>query len=492
MGRSVNHWEAYRGALTKIIVCIDIGTTNSGASYCLLEPGKAPKVYDTGTYPHAPRGSYKAPSLVAFDRTGKCVAIGSEVQHYFITHGDDVHVAKWWKLALTTDHIATNVDVSRHIDIPPNISAQEVFIKYIKWIFQCVEKDITTRYKDGPEILAKTKASRELILTHPNTWDGRAHSAMRKAAVQAGIVDEGMAESSIRFLTEAEASLTYAVLHSSLQAWIKPKQNLVVADLGGGTCDISSYEIVETNPTLEIRESAPAQCVVAGATTVEARAKSLVSERLRGSEWDGQGNLDWIGQKLWDTIVSHFHQPDNHVWIHLGQARHTDELRGIKDGKICFGSDELAALFEPSIQAVAKALKEALKGSASLEHKVVLVGGFAENHYVRRRLASIMGETVSLIKADNVLSKAVANGGCSWAIQSVISQRMSTASYGVRCAIPYDRSKPEHQERRQYSAMHSDGVSRLPNAYLELLPAVSIENALGFISTSNTDAEQSI
>ncbi|KAK0556487.1 hypothetical protein OC844_005838 [Tilletia horrida] len=476
MGKRVQHWNAYEGSCVKLIICIDIGTTNSGASYAFLEPGKPPKVFDTGAFPKSTRGSYKAPSVVAYDTNGKCVAVGSEVD-------EDMHnaeaeqalfVAKWWKLALTTSNIPTCVDLSTHIELPAGVSAEDCLIRYLAWMWQCVKTDIRSRYTQGDDLLRLTEASMELILTHPNTWDGRAQKAMRSAAVQAGVVSAHSAEQAVRFLTEAEASLTYAVLHSTMQSWVQPGKSLVIADLGGGTCDFSTYDIVQTQPLLQIRESAIARCVVGGATTVQKRAQQLLRQRLQHTLWESE--IDWLAGKLWEIIAKLYPRSDGGVFLKVGSKTQTDESRNIICGKLYFTSAEITALFEPSLCSITDALRAALAASGSSDQKVVLVGGFAENEFLRHRIKEEMGSDVSLVKADNLLAKAVANGGCSWGIQSVVSMRMSAVSYGVRCAVPYLPASPEHRAREGQAIVHSDGIKRVANGYWEILPAVSFEN----------------
>jgi hypothetical protein len=50
------------------------------------------------------------------------------------------------------------------------------------------------------------------VLSHPNGWEGKEQSQMRKAAIQAGLVpDNPSGHSKISFVTEGEASLHFAI-----------------------------------------------------------------------------------------------------------------------------------------------------------------------------------------------------------------------------------------------------------------------------------------
>ena len=50
------------------------------------------------------------------------------------------------------------------------------------------------------------------VLSHPNGWEGREQSQMRRAAVKAGLTsDNPSGHSRISFVTEGEASLHFAI-----------------------------------------------------------------------------------------------------------------------------------------------------------------------------------------------------------------------------------------------------------------------------------------
>jgi hypothetical protein len=70
-------------------------------------------------------------------------------------------------------------------------------------------------------------------------------------------------------------------------------------------------------------------------------------------------------------------------------------------------------------------------------------------------------------------SKAVANGAVAWAIDSVVSSRISKVWYGVCCAVPYDRRDQQHVERERDIIHSADGKKRLPNGFQLLLAKVS-------------------
>ncbi len=51
----------------------------------------------------------------------------------------------------------------------------------------------------------------EFILSHPNGWEGKQQSEMRRAAINAGLVNANEALERISFVTEGEASLHFCL-----------------------------------------------------------------------------------------------------------------------------------------------------------------------------------------------------------------------------------------------------------------------------------------
>lgn len=88
--------KPYPGHSRSLVIAIDIGTTFSGVSYAILEPGEIPKIHGVTrylasstflssflTYTRFPgqehvAGNTKIPSVIYYDRHGKMMAAGAE------------------------------------------------------------------------------------------------------------------------------------------------------------------------------------------------------------------------------------------------------------------------------------------------------------------------------------------------------------------------------------------------------------------------------
>jgi hypothetical protein len=88
----------------------------------------------------------------------------------------------------------------------------EVFGDFLRYLFECASSFIQGAHANGPDLWDSVKNNIDFVLSHPNGWEGRQQSEMRKAAVLAGLVpDNESGHSRLSFVTEGEASLHFSV-----------------------------------------------------------------------------------------------------------------------------------------------------------------------------------------------------------------------------------------------------------------------------------------
>ena len=84
-------------------------------------------------------------------------------------------------------------------------------------------------------------------LTVPAAWDARGCDIMREAAIAAGLVQSAYAGDNswrdrLRIITEPEAAAVHCAQLADLHH-LKPSQNFIVCDAGGGTVDLAVYKV---------------------------------------------------------------------------------------------------------------------------------------------------------------------------------------------------------------------------------------------------------
>lgn len=182
-----------------------------------------PKIYDVGSFPGQQAGFHKVPSTVLYSPSGSIIGIGSETSTERIKAAAShvgAYEARWWKMALkrAENPSTEGEDMEDYILIPPGKSAQDIFSDYLSWMMKCTESFIAAKYRGGEQLLEETRKTRTIVLTHPNGWEGAQQAAMRAACIEAGIVDKTRAKT-VRFVSEAEASLTFALASQTMSSW---------------------------------------------------------------------------------------------------------------------------------------------------------------------------------------------------------------------------------------------------------------------------------
>ena len=161
-------------------------------------------------------------------------------------------------------------------ELPRNKTIIDVYTDFMCYLFDSTREQFKAAEPNGEIRWKSVSNSIELVLTHPNGWEGPQQMKMRDAAVEAGIVPNTPAgRSSVHFVTEGEASFSFCASQSHAgkglevcytvlaQNWIltrsQPGDHALIIDAGGGTIDISTYKVLSNNP-LQVEELYEPQC----------------------------------------------------------------------------------------------------------------------------------------------------------------------------------------------------------------------------------------
>lgn len=244
--------KPYHGSCRKLVLAFDVGTTYSGISYSILDPGYVPQIKGVNrcVFIYASRKSYlyhfrypaqesvggdsKIPSILWYDQQGRARAIGAEaLQESILEKADDEDWVKleWyflpssllvlrtksanyrWKLHLRPKNLALSQVNDDDIPmLPQSKSAVEVLGDFMKYLYQCAQSYIQDTHASGQELWRSVEDHIDFVLTHPNGWEGAQQTQIRRAAVLAGLVpDTEDGQSRIQLLTEGESSLHFCI-----------------------------------------------------------------------------------------------------------------------------------------------------------------------------------------------------------------------------------------------------------------------------------------
>ena len=106
--------------------------------------------------------------------------------------------------------------------LPPKKSVIQVFADFLQYLLECASSYIRETEPNGAELWSSVRDSIDFVLSHPNGWEGKEQSQMRRAAVLANLIpDTTLGHARLSFVTEGEASLHFAVQNGVLASILK-------------------------------------------------------------------------------------------------------------------------------------------------------------------------------------------------------------------------------------------------------------------------------
>jgi len=99
-------------------------------------------------------------------------------------------------------------------ELPEGKTIVDLFADFIRYLFDSTIAHIKEVEPTGELLWQNFGPTVELVLTHPNGWEGQQQEVMRKAVVQADIFNAEEARSRVSFVTEGEASFNYCVTYT--------------------------------------------------------------------------------------------------------------------------------------------------------------------------------------------------------------------------------------------------------------------------------------
>ncbi|KAF9053354.1 hypothetical protein BJ165DRAFT_1447157 [Panaeolus papilionaceus] len=487
--------NTYSGCRRRLVVAFDVGTTCSGISYSILDPGQVPKVEGVTRFPNLEGDKImplsKVPSVLYYDTEGNLKGVGAEVMEDKFK--EQASKEKWTKVEWFKLHLRPKKDDKDDTGsipaLPTNKSFEDVLADYLRYLNQCALRfiehahgavmweslvstlspsaDDSGRYPAGQGTV--------YVLSHPNGWQGYQQQCYSKAACQAGLIPDE-AESlheRLHFVTEGEASLHWASETLGASAAMKKGTGFTVIDAGGGTIDVSSYrrKKKESEERGIFEEIAAPSCYFQGSVFVTLRARTYLKQLLIDSEY--YDNLDDILEAFDNTTKLRFRDPQEPQFVKFGGVGDNDHEVGIRFGQLKLKGEEVAALFKPAIDCIHDAVIEQRKLSNKTISHVILVGGFTNNDYlfecVRSALSSV---SVKVCRVDNLPNKAVANGSVSYFLDHFVRTRLSKVAYGFFAPRPYDPKVRAH--RKQFSRPEGHykdemGKTLVRNSFVKML-----------------------
>ncbi|KAM6497405.1 hypothetical protein JOM56_007878 [Amanita muscaria] len=451
--------QPYSGTEKKLVIAIDVGTTFSGVSYALLDPGEVPQIQPVTQFigQREPRGDSKVPSIVCYSQDGTVVAVGAETDpemNHALAEMDDVITVEWFKLHLRPPHLAPSqtFEIQKLHSLPKNKTPVQVFVDFLRYLFQSTKK-----YIMDSELWSWNSVGKNIyfVLSHPNGWEGKQQSQMRKAAIAAGLVDESEASERILFVSEGEASLHFCLNKNPNLQNFQERGGILVVDCGGGTIDVSAYSKTKKR---KFKEITPPESLFQGSIFVTCRAKEFLEQKLQNSKYGSEHEIEAMASSFDRATKCTFDSPNTPCYVKFRGLKYNDPEFDIRSGRIKITGAQTASLFEPAIQDIIQLIDDQRSKATVTIKTVLVVGGFARSNYLFSQLSAHFTRGVSIIRPDTThLNKAVADGAVSYCLDHYVTARVSKYSYGLVITALFNPKDPERVCRGNTMFMDADG-----------------------------------
>ncbi|KAI6044888.1 hypothetical protein EDC04DRAFT_2640470 [Pisolithus marmoratus] len=477
--------KPYEAPSRKLILAFDVGTTFSGISYCIVDPGEIPKICGVSKFPGQEHigGDNKIPSIMYYDREGRVQAVGAETQQPHIIEKAEEEGwmrLEWRKLHLRSKHL--EAPYFSDADIPPlpkGKLAVEVLGDFMRYLFNCAKAYIKEVHASSSIMRASLEDRIEIILTHPNGWEGPQKQQLRKAAELAGLVSVGEeGQSRVHLLSEGEASLHFCIVNTLASgtpsampivcAGEPEYGGVVLIDARSGTVDLNAYSMT-LSPT-SFREIAPAECRLQGSVFVTYRAHAFLRASLANSKYGDEETLRMMADIFDKTVKLKFRSADEPQYIKFGTIRDKEPEYNIRSGQLRLTGKDVAKFFEPSVEEIIAAFEVQRKAASMPITRVFLIGSFAASDWLHFCLSKHINSLgITFCRPSQHVNKAVSDGAVSYYLDRLGSGLIARFTYGIPCPRPYNQCNVAHVFRRSTAFTALSGDLLLPNGFGSIL-----------------------
>nr|XP_036582566.1 uncharacterized protein CTRU02_07610 [Colletotrichum truncatum]KAF6791270.1 hypothetical protein CTRU02_07610 [Colletotrichum truncatum] len=449
-----------------IVIGIDFGTTFSGVSWAYSgQPTDIEVISRWESKLGRNSDKEKTPTEMVYQENKGGVFWG-----YGIPPNSNQKPLKWFKLLLVDeDDLPQNVRESSQMATARKLAKRfnkdpvEIISCYLRHLWNHAIECIVL--SAGKDLVKMCKF--HVVITLPAIWSDYAKQRMRRAAENAGLLKERpIGNTTLTFISEPEAAALATMRDHGRRPNINVNDHIVVCDAGGGTVDLITYEIVSKEPFI-VREAVQGDGGLCGGVFLDEAFVKLMKKKVTPEAWNNISELEVrkaLNNEWENNIKTAFHGQDEDFYFSLptecqapGSAK-----RGIKRKKnLVLTRQDLLSVFDPvvdqTVALVEKQIESVLKKTGRKPKKIILVGGFGRNDYLRIRIAEAVGEAIEILQSSgNRPWSAISRGAV---IQGLtqrdlapglsvnINSRISRMSYGVDFDSEFDKLLHDEEDR---------------------------------------------
>ncbi|EJT97177.1 actin-like ATPase domain-containing protein [Dacryopinax primogenitus] len=449
----------------RLVMSLDFGTTFSGVAYgsTRISNGSTQMVL---VWPGSFEHFRKIPTCLLYDQAGRVLSWGLEAKNAPPMEGRTR--CEWFKLFLEPKALRDEGSVDNRLPrLPRGKSATDVITDFLTCIWEYAKQQI------GREIgaVADLEAA-DVWITVPAAWDAAGCAKMRDAAIAAGLVHATKADDEtwrerLRIITEPEAAAVHCVALTDLHH-LRPSQNFMICDAGGGTVDLAVYKLIGQLAHLEIAEICARSGANCGSLFLDLRFRELVRALLVAHP----AHLD---QASLAYFMHHFSEVEKLAYLGeeddnkmfqftcFNVEDQDDPSVGLVNGELTIPGNLLRQeVFDPVIDQVLQLIEDQERRVNQRIDALLMVGGFSGSEYLLKRVEQRFAGKMRVVRpadADVATVRGAAQYGLARRplVQSVIAPK----AYLMKVKLPAEQE--DWNKRPAYIKKNDAGVDICEN-----------------------------
>lgn len=445
---------------TDLVVGIDFGSSSSGYAYAFRGTSGG-SVYYENIWPDQPIVWPKTETAILFSPDDEKLEWGSAARstYYHLMHKQQAKgnvLYNFFKMKLYESR-GKGIDL-RTVQVSSSDGSRSLPLRQLVSEYLLSVKEYALKKIVGGTT-STIQAERVFwVLSVPAIWTDAEKQFMRECAQQAGLIGPDEAsQRRLAILYEPEAAAIHCQLEGAIKLHEQPAgTRFMVVDAGGGTVDITAYEI--TSERL-LRELTRGRGGPFGSGKIDEQFKKYFISKVSDKallHFLEQKPAEYLKQMArWEQAKCSY-MPGKDVFIEFSRglelilrssfpeiaSRLTEQQKG-EDSGLLLAPEVMQSFFEPVLEGIGQEMA-AMMSSISGQRcsYIILVGGFARSPVLQDHLRTHFesNQTRLIVPADP--ERAVLGGTVHYGLDpSIIRSRRTRLTYGCRCEEPFENGK---------------------------------------------------
>jgi len=376
---------------------------------------------------------------------------------------------EWFKLFLEPHALRDDGAIDPRLPaLPPGKSALNLIIDFLSNLWNYAKQQITREINAVADL-----DTADVWLTVPAAWDAMGCQMMRDAAIAAGLVRSARAgdhewRERLRIISEPEAAAVHCAQLTEVHK-LKPNQNFMICDAGGGTVDLAVYKIIGMLSNLEIAEMCARSGANCGSLFLDLRFKELMKTLLADHpvHLDAASLANFMENFSETDKLTYMGEQDDDKMFHFtcfNVDDPDDPSVGLVNGEVAIPGMLLRReVFDPVVTEVLELIEAQTRKIDQKLDALLLVGGFSGSEYLFRKVQERFAPRIKVVARPSDCDTATVRGAAQYGLarRGLVSSVIAPQSYMMKVKLP---AEPEDWLKRPAYIRENDaGVSICEN-----------------------------